>query len=71
MSVLKNFKQSASNGVMLGLVMGSAAGVIISAYHINKHQKTLDLHNQAIMLNTTAILALSTHVSKSEKSNNG
>jgi len=69
MSVLKNYKQAAGKGMMVGMVVGSAVGVVAGAYIIRQQQKTLDLHNQAIMLNTTAILALTTHVAKERKSN--
>lgn len=69
MSVLKNYKQAAGRGMMIGMVVGSAAGVVAGAYIIRQQQKTLALHNQAIMLNTTSILALSTHLAKSQKSN--
>jgi hypothetical protein len=70
MSVLKNFKQSAGKGAMVGLVVGSAVGVVAGAYVIRQQQKTLNMHNQAIMMNTSAILALTTHVAKQQKSNN-
>lgn len=69
MSVLKNYKQAAGKGMMVGMVVGSAVGVVAGAYIIRQQQKTLALHNQAIMLNTTAILALTTHVAKERKSN--
>lgn len=69
MSVLKNYKQAAGKGMMVGMVVGSAVGVVAGAYIIRQQQKTLALHNQAIMLNTTSILALSTHLAKSQKSN--
>lgn len=69
MALLQKFKQSACTGATVGVAVGTVAAVAAGAYIINQHSKALKLHNQAIMLNTSAILALSTHVAK-QRSNN-
>lgn len=70
MSVLKNFKQSAGRGATIGLAVSTVAAVVVTGYVLRQHQKTLNLHSQAIQLNTAAILTV-VHYAGQTKSNNG